>query len=329
MEKYGRAVLAAAESVPATPFELGTALALTAFNGERVDAAVVEVGLGGRLDPTNVVEPTVCAITAIGMDHMDFLGNTLTEIAGEKAGIIKPGVPVVCQPGEPGVEAVFREKAEAAGAPLTQSSREQVTNAVCGARGSRADFHLAEEWPGLELGLPGEHQLLNALTALAVIEVLREQGFAIPREAVYEGMKRVFWPARLEWCGNILLDGGHNAQGIEALSGFVHAHLEDRRRVLLVGVLREKLSREMLLGLAGLGEPVFTVTPDSPRAMPAEELAAALREAGCGAEAAGTLREGLTAARRAAGEDGTVIAAGSLYLMGELRSLLGLGWKQS
>ena len=330
--RYGEPLLKAAailekQDVQPTPFELGTALALSVFEGERVDAAIVEVGLGGRLDPTNVVSPCLCAITAIGMDHMDFLGNTLEEIAGEKAGIIKPGVPVVCHPAEPGVAEVFACAAQRAGAPLIQLNREQVLHAQTDAHGATACFHLGKVWDDLFIPLPGDHQLNNALTVLGLLEQLQDQEWRISENAVREGLRRVRWPARLEWCGNILIDGAHNPQGVAALSAFVREHLLQRRRVLLTGVLADKLQPDMLRDLCGLAEETITVTPDNPRAMCAQELAQRMNEAGGHARASDTLEEGLALAREAAGEQGIIIAAGSLYFAGSLRSLLGLPWR--
>lgn len=331
--RYGEPLLKAAsileaQGVQPTPFELGTALALSAFEGEKVDAAIVEVGLGGRLDPTNVVSPCLCAITAIGMDHMNFLGNTLEEIAGEKAGIIKPGVPVVCHPAEAGVAGVFARAARGVGAPLIQLNREQVLHAHTDAHGATASFHLEKEWNDLSIPLPGDHQLTNALTVLGLVEQLRAQGWHISERAVREGLRTVKWPARLEWCGNILIDGAHNPQGVAALSAFVHQHLSAWRRVLLTGVLADKLQPDMLRDLCGLAEKIITVTPDNPRAMSAQELAQRMNEAGGCARAADTLAKGLALAREASGPQGVIIAAGSLYFAGSLRNLLGLPWRE-
>ena len=330
--KYGSALLDAAaelekQDVHATPFELGTGLALSAFAGEPVDFAVLEVGLGGRLDPTNVVVPDVCAIAAIGMDHMQVLGDTLEEIAGEKAGIMKPGVPVVCHPALPTVEAVFTDAAARCGAPLRLLKREALLRAECTAHGSAASYQLDSSWPNVTISLPGEHQLTNAMTVLAVVEELRKLGYAIPDEAVYTGLAAARWPARLEWCGSILIDGAHNAQGVESLLTFVKANLMDKKRVLLTGVLAEKLQPAMLTALRGLANEAVTVTPDNHRAMPAEEYAARLTACGMNATPAPSLEEGLRLAREQAGEDGIILAAGSLYFAGSLRTALGLPWQ--
>ncbi|MBE5769560.1 MAG: bifunctional folylpolyglutamate synthase/dihydrofolate synthase [Clostridiales bacterium] len=332
MVKYGNPLVEAAyaleaEDVQVTPFEMGTVLALTAFEGEQVDVAIIEVGLGGRLDPTNVVSPCLCAITAIGLDHMNLLGNTLTEIAGEKAGIIKPGVPVVCQPAAEEVAAVFAEKAAEMHAPLIQLEMSMVTAAHADAYGSVISCQLQNTWEQVNIPLPGAHQQKNALTVLALVEQLRQQGWNIPDKAVVDGISATRWLARLEWCGNVLIDGAHNPQGIEALRDYVQAYLPDKRRILLTGVLEDKLQPDMLKMLADVGEKQVTVTPDTPRAMAAQELAQRLNHIGGAARAADSLASGLAIARELAGEDGVVIAAGSLYFAGGLRNVLGLPWR--
>lgn len=329
--KYGNPLVKAAEKLRAedafvTPFEMGTALALTAFEGEKCDVAVVEVGMGGRLDPTNIVTPVVSVITAIGLDHMGFLGNTLAAIAGEKAGIIKPGVPVVCHPAEPEVEAVFRRAAEKKGSPLRQLRKTDLLSVNCGMHGSTASYCLDETWMDVELSLVGEYQTINAMTVLATVEELRRQGWNLPDEAVREGLRSTVWPARLEWCGNILIDGAHNIQGVSALAEFVRGHLADRPKVLLTGVLADKLQPEMLRQFCDISRTIVTVTPDNPRALDAAEYKAALGKYGAAATAASSLEEGLALARKWAGEDGVIVAAGSLYFAGALRTALGLPW---
>ncbi len=332
MVKYGEPLVAAArelekQNVQVTPFEMGTALALSAFEGEKVDVAIIEVGLGGKLDPTNIVEPCLCGIGAIGLDHMNFLGNTLKEIAGEKAGIIKQGVPVVCHVAEDDVAAVFARQAAAMQAPLRQMRMAYLTDAKADAHGATACYQLENEWKNVRIPLPGAHQLTNAMTVLAMVEELRKQGWSIPDEAVYAGLAATRWPARLEWCGNVLIDGAHNPQGIAALQSYVQTYLANEKRVLLTGVLEDKLQPDMLGMLASLGEKIVTVTPDNPRAMQAQDLARRLNAVGGNAQAAATLEDGLTIAKALAGDKGIVIAAGSLYFAGALRTVLGLPWR--
>ena len=333
LAKYGSEVLDAAAKSKAekgydnTPFGLGTALAFHAFRQEGTEIIISETGLGGRLDPTNVIpKPAVCVLTAIGLDHMQLLGNTLEAIAGEKAGIIKPGVPAVCYPpDDEAVAAVFRQAATKQSAPLNMLSRKQALIRESGAHGSVVDFRIGSQtWSEMKISLPGEHQVYNALTVLAALDELEKQGIRFPRKAVVHGLAHTFWPGRLEWCGNVLMDGAHNAQGVTAFADFVSAYLKDRRKVLLTGVLKEKLSDEMLSRLAGTADEAVTVTPDSPRAMRADELAELLRQKGIRARAANNLKEGLRQAKELAGNDGVVLATGSLYFIGALRSELGL-----
>ena len=381
MVKYGNPLVEAAKALEAagdfvTPFEMGTALAFAAFDGEDCDFAIIEVGMGGRLDPTNVFGlpraqgtsqasrrdceqsqplvgastdlvfglpraqgtsqplvseripmPVVCAITAIGLDHTGFLGDTLEAIAGEKAGIIKPGVPVVCYPAQESVRRVFAQAAASVGAPCIQLEEQAIVRAESDLYGSTVTYQLENRWENVRIGLPGQYQQRNAMTVLALVEALRKQGYAIPEEAVRRGLQEAVWPARLEWAGNVLIDGAHNPQGVAALAAYVDAHLARRRRVLLSGVLADKLQPDMLVQMVHIARDIVTVTPDTPRAMAAEEYAAWLNGCGACAVAADTLAQGLRLALDLAGEDGVVIAAGSLYFAGALRSELGLAWK--
>ena len=153
---------------------------------------------------------------------------------------------------------------------------------------------------------------------------LEKAGVRIPKDAVCRGMKDTFWPGRLEWHGNILMDGAHNAQGVSAFASFVQKHLEGKQRILLTGVLKEKLTDEMLDGLSMVADEAVTVTPDSPRALRAEELSKMLAQKGMNVHTANTLEEGLTKALQLAGTKGIVLATGSLYFIGALRSILGL-----
>ena len=330
---YGNETLDAAEKLKneegfhCTPFELGTALAFRSFQAERTDIIISETGMGGRLDPTNVIEkPAVCGITAIGMDHMQYLGNTLKEIAAEKAGIIKPDVPVVCYPQkEPEVQQVISKAATERKSPLILMSAEQVHPIDTDCHGSTADYMTGStEWNRIRISLPGDHQMLNTLVVLGITEELKRQGMQIPEEAVRKGLASTFWPGRLEWCGNILMDGAHNEQGIKAFRLFTEKHLKERQKVLLCGVLKEKLSTGVLDEMSRITGIAVTVTPDNPRALEAEDLSMLLKQKGIRACAANNLKEGLKQAKKLAGEDGIILATGSLYFIGALRNELGL-----
>ena len=331
LEKYGNQVLEAArelkvQGVHPTAFELGTALCFLAFYKEKPDIAVVEVGLGGRLDPTNVITPLASAVAAIGLDHVQFLGDTVEKIAGEKAGIFKFGVPAVVHPATGSVAKVFMDKARELRAPLTLLRKEQIRLIQADAYGSLCEFSIQGWETGpLSIPLPGAHQQGNALTAAAALKAVAQRGFPVSREALQKGLASVRWPARLEWAGKrLLIDGAHNAQGARALEDYIKTYWKGRKRVLLAGVLEEKLEEGMLRSLCAVADQVVTVTPSSPRAMKGERLAELFLANGKPAQAASSLKEGFRLADALAGEAGMVTAAGSLYLAGELRSILGL-----
>ncbi|MDR3050388.1 MAG: bifunctional folylpolyglutamate synthase/dihydrofolate synthase [Oscillospiraceae bacterium] len=315
------------EGLRPTAFEIGTALAFVAFAQAGVDVCVIEVGLGGRLDPTNVVTPLVCAIAAIGMDHTQVLGDTPEAIAGEKAGIIKPGVPVVTAPALPGVRAVFARAAAEQGAPwLPLAGDETRALPSDGATGQLCDFAL-EPWvlPGLRLGLLGAHQLGNAALALAALARLKSAGWAVPDAAVRAGCAGVRWPGRLEHVPGtpqMLLDGAHNAQGALALANYLENLPAGGRRVLLCGLLRDKLDADMPAAMARTAGVAVATGMDDPRALEAPALARALTAHGLAAEAWPDRAAALARARALAGPDGLVVVAGSLHLVGAIRALL-------
>ncbi len=287
-----------------TYFEFATLLGLLHLARERVDAAVVEVGLGGRFDATNAVAPLVTAVSRIGLDHVQLLGDTLDAIAREKAGIFKPGVPAVVAAGQaPEALAALRQEASQRGAP----------------------FHVAEpSWDG-PVALRGPHQRQNAALAAAALRLLDQAGVAVGEAAIAAGIAGARWPGRLEEVAGVLLDGAHHPDGAAALAASLATLYPGRPVELVFGVLADKDHRGILAALGPRVRRLHLTTPDSPRARdPASyrELAAALAPAvdehrGCA--------EALDCARAAAGEDGLVAVAGSLYLVGEARRLLGGG----
>lgn len=289
-----------------TEFEIGTAIAFVYFAKAGVDIAVIEVGLGGRLDPTNILLPQVTAIASIGLDHTRTLGDTVEKVAREKAGIAKPGVPMVLsRQVEGGAREVVADYCKAVEAPL----------------------YIANPADDLSLGLAGAHQAYNAGVAREVLRRLRAKGWRMPEEDAIEGFRRACWPGRLEWVDGtqpMLLDGAHNPQGAETFAGYVRT-LPRGRTVLLTGMLQDKDWQGIVRSFAGLSEQVVTVAPGNPRALGAEPLAEAFHALGCAAVPTGSVPEALAQARLLAGKDGRIIAAGSLYLVGELRTLLGAG----
>jgi dihydrofolate synthase/folylpolyglutamate synthase len=287
-----------------TYFEFATLLALLHFVREQVGVAVVEVGLGGRFDATNAVAPLVTAVSRIGLDHVQLLGDTLGAIAREKAGIFKPGVPAVVAAGqEPEALAALAEEAARRGAP----------------------FHVAEAaWDG-PVALRGPHQRQNAALAAAALRLLDRAGLPVGEAAIAAGIAGARWPGRLEEISGVLLDGAHNPDGAAALAASLAALYPARPVELVFGVLADKDHRGMLAALGPRVRGLHLVAPDSPRARPPASYRDLARSLGPAVDEHRSCGEALGCARVAARADGLVAVAGSLYLVGEARRLLGGG----
>lgn len=313
----------AAEAMPEHPteFELITAAAFLYFLERRCDVVVLETGLGGALDASNVIKtPELAVLTAMGMDHAAILGPTLRDIAAAKAGIIKPGGAVVSRGGCPEADEVFRRTCRERGASLTELDLSRLTVRRLDLKGAVFDF---APWEGLALPLAGAYQAENAALALTALEALREKDWRIPDEALRRGLAEVRWPGRFEVLGRdpvFLLDGAHNAHGMRAAAESLQTLFPGRRLTFLLGVLADKDAGEMLDLLAPLAERVFVLRPDSPRAMDPAALCTLLTERGVEARPCASVETGLEAALAAAGRDGVICALGSLYLCGEVRS---------
>nr|MBO2478297.1 bifunctional folylpolyglutamate synthase/dihydrofolate synthase [Bacillota bacterium] len=312
-----------------TEFEVGTAAALTYFAQAAVDVAVVEVGLGGRLDATNAVEPVVSVITPIGLDHTRVLGNTLAEIAAEKAGIIKPGVPVVCALQAPEARDVIAAKAKELGAPLYLAGRDFEGRLLsAGQEGTRFAVRWRDRWlEGLQVPLLGPHQAGNGAVAVAAVQLLSEAGFPVSEDALRRGLAAVRWPGRMElYPGKpaLLFDGAHNAEGAQVLAEGIRALFPGQRPVFVLGMLDEKPIDAMLRILLPLGQAAVFTAARVGRGTPADPGDLARRAQGL-VPSVGVERDPLAAvelARRWAGPDGLVCVSGSLYLVGELQGLL-------
>ncbi len=304
-----------------TIFETGTAIAFAYFCEEKVDYAVIEVGLGGRLDPTNVILPKACAIARIGMDHTKILGDTLEKIAWEKAGIVKEGVPVAVQAQEESICAVIRGVCAERNAQCLELNDFKAQNVHLYKNGAR--FYAPV--PGLageyEIALCGSHQVQNAITALGLLSLIREEA-GLNCDDVRRGLSRARWPGRLEWFGDLLLDGAHNPQGARSLAAYLSAFFPGQKAVLLTGVMADKAVSEIADVLAPYCRRAVCVRPEGiARAMDPEKLAALYADRGVQAEAADSTAEGLRRARELAGR-GLVLVCGSLYLAGEVRLAL-------
>lgn len=303
-----------------TEFELITALALLYFRRRRCDIVVLEVGLGGELDSTNVIPcPEVAIITAMGMDHTQVLGATLGEIAGAKAGIIKDGGTVVSYGGAPEADAVFRARCREKGARLIETDFSRLRPLRFDLR--QSVFTCA---PYGELCLPliGTYQLRNACVAVTALEALREKGWRISDDDVRRGLAAVRWPGRFELlCREpvFLLDGAHNPHGMAATAESLRRYFPGGGIHFLVGVMADKDVAAMAELLAPLAADFTAVRPDNARAMPAEELSALLSRFGAEAMPAASVEEGAARVLALAGRSGVACALGSLYFSGDVR----------
>lgn len=306
-----------------TEFEFVTAMAMVYFREQNCDLVVLEVGMGGALDATNIIPaPEVAVLTNIGLDHTDVLGDTVEKIAANKAGIIKPGCHCVVYRGTASVEAVYEQVCARLGCPLLKAEFDSIRLLHCDLFGQRFD---CAGFQALELPLLGDHQLHNCAVVLAVLKALRQRGYAIEEAAIRAGLAQVSWPGRFDVVSRkplFIIDGGHNPQCIRALVRNVEDYLQGKRIIALTGVLADKDYGEMFRPVMDKVERFVCVTPDNPRRLEAEELAAHLRKAGAQAEACATVAAGVARAKELAGETGAVLCFGSLYSIGDIHNAL-------
>jgi len=317
-----------------TFFEIFTAMAFCHFADEKVDMAVIETGLGGRLDSTNVLKPSVCGVTSISMDHMHQLGNSLGKIAAEKAGIFKANTPVISAPQEPEAKRILKREARKSHADLmftgediefsfrVESSREEGCHTrVC----LTTDLSRFEHLP---VPLLGEHQAVNCGLALALLDQLKSQGVEIDDELAKKGLAGVYVPGRMELIHTslprILVDGAHNAASVQALMRGIGQHIPYDSMVMIFGCAVDKDIAGMMEKISsGADKVIFTKTADNPRAADPKDLAEAYMEC-CGREAQVTesLPEALGIAYSAVSREDIICITGSFYLVGEEKNLL-------
>lgn len=320
-------VLALAEDMEDHPteFELMTAVGMAYFARKQCDIVVLEVGLGGRLDSTNVIPaPEVAVLTNMGLEHTKELGDTIEQIAGEKAGILKRGCRCVLYRQTPQAEGVVRSVCDQIQIPLTLTAPETLVLEHSGLEGQR--FCYRGKGP-FSIALLGEYQRYNAMTALDVLWTLREEGWQISDEAIETGLSTARWPGRLELVRrspDFIVDGGHNPQCVEALMGALEELFPGRKLLFLTGVLADKDWQAMMRRAMPLAKGFVAVTPDSPRALEGEKLAAWLREQGFAAQSCGDAAAGVDQVLAMAGPDDVICSWGSLYAVGEIRHHLGL-----
>ncbi len=307
-----------------TGFEIMTAIAFLYFVQEQCDIVSLEVGLGGRMDSTNVIPaPEVCVVANIGLEHTAILGDTVEKIAAEKCGIIKHGAHAVLFGQSEGVENVAREKCAQEDVALTITAQEKLERISSSLDGQ--EFKYRGRGP-YHLRLLGEYQLLNALTVIDVCNALRSRGWdKLTDEAIDEGLSHAQWPGRLELLRrgpDFIVDGAHNPQCVDALMDSLAALYGDKKLIFLTGVLRDKDWQQMLRRALPLAKAFVVITPPSARALDENELAAWLNKQGVQAIPAKDTDDGVRRALALAGEDDAICSWGSLYFTGEVRRAL-------
>ena len=304
-----------------TTFEALTAMALLYFAEKQVEALVFEVGVGGRLDATNVVRPEVSVITSISRDHTELLGETLPEIAGEKAGIIKEGVPVVVAPQVPEVEEVIGSIALERGSEMVNVGRETVWRAL--GHDDRGQSLLVRDFENeyrISMPLLGDHQQENAATAIAALSVLRQKGWHISDADVLDGFADLRWPGRMEELGRrplVIADGAHNGDSARRLREALLKYFEFRRAVLVVGVSADKNVEDIASELLSLASTVILTKSRHMRAAEPADIADAFTRPDIIVETTGSVKEALERAREIASEEDLICATGSLFVVGE------------
>ena len=307
-----------------TEFELITALAMVWFARQKCDIVVLEVGMGGELDSTNIIDvPEAAVIAAMGMDHVKELGPTMADIARAKAGIIKEGGRVVSYGGNSEADEVIAAVCRARNASLCQPDFSAIVPGDFGLEGQTFSY---KGWRGLRIPLVGAYQMNNAAVVLETVEVLRQRGWSVSDEAVRQGLADTRWPARFEVLRRdpvFIVDGGHNPHGIRATAESLRRLFPGRKITFVTGVMADKDVEHILGLIVPLAEQFFTVRPDNPRAMDAGELAARIEAMGAKATACASVQDGVDRAIQAEGPHGVACALGSLYMSGEVRSCFG------
>jgi dihydrofolate synthase / folylpolyglutamate synthase len=314
----------ASEIADITSFEVMTGLAFAWFVEQGIEWGVLEVGLGGRLDATNVVTPAVSVITSISLDHTAILGDTLQKIAAEKAGIIKPGVPVVSAPQADEALAVIEEVSRQQDAPLTLVGRDWRWKAGQSNLKGQA-FTLWEgqaTWPELWLPLLGEHQLENAATAVATLSTLQAAGVEISKDAIQEGLRTICWPGRLEILAEspwLVVDSAHNGYSAEKLMAALRAHLEFSRLTVIVGVSSDHATPELMYALLSGADRAIATQTRHPRAASPAWLQERAAEGGFSMETSRTVPDALEMALADATPTDLICCTGSVFVAAEAR----------
>ena len=308
-----------------TTFEALTAMAFLYFKDKDAEFQVLETGMGGRLDATNVADPDVCILTSISFDHTQVLGDTLAKIATEKAGIIKPGCTVISAPQQPEALAVIVEQCRSSGSELVLAGKD-ITWKRLGGDLNGQTFTVKGRNGNYQLRIPllGDHQMENAGLAVAAVEALNQRGLHITRSHIERGLGSVTWPARLQVLNQaplIIIDGAHNAYSMKALAESIKKYFPYKKLQIIFGSSGDKDIDGMAQVLAGLAGQVIVTSSHHPRAANAEQLARIFRQHSISVDIKHDAREALSAALASSGEDDMVLATGSLFLAAEVGRL--------
>ena len=307
---------------PPTFFEVVTAMALIHFAREKTDMAIMEVGMGGRLDATNVIRPKVSVITNISLEHQFFLGSRLTDIAAEKAGIIKQGVDLVTAATQSPVLDLFRRRCHARKAPFWRVGKDVRYRT---GQGRFSYYGLDRKILDVELGLPGRFQARNAALSLAVVELLERKGMGVSEEEIRQGVKHPHWPGRMQIISRnplVILDGAHNPDAVRHLKDAVRQGFPYRRLILVLGVMEDKDIRQIVRAIVPLADYVIYSRPEYYRAASPETLMKAAAPLARPGEIEPLLARALRKAREMAGPQDLVLVTGSLFTVGEALSCL-------
>lgn len=306
----------------ATEFELNTAIAMEYFNRNKCDIVVLEVGMGGELDSTNIINtPELTIFTSIGLDHINELGGTIEEIAQTKAGIIKEGADVLVYEQEKNVEDIIRQYCKKKNANYNSTEFSKVKMISCDLSGQ----HFEYDGESYFIKLVGNYQLNNAATVFKAIEILKNKGWNISKYTIKSGLLNTKWPGRFEVMLQkpiFIVDGAHNLHGIKATAASIKKYFLDKKIIFVLGIMADKDINKMLDEVIPLASIVYTVTPDNTRAMPSKELADLIESKKVKAIACESIKEGVDNALQVAGQDGVICAIGSLYMVGDIRAYL-------
>jgi dihydrofolate synthase/folylpolyglutamate synthase len=309
-----------------TFFDFTTAIALYYLSLQKVDFAVVEVGLGGRLDSTNVVHPLVSVVTTIDRDHCEILGEQLEDIARDKAGIAKPGVPLISGATQPAVIGVIEEVCRTKKAPLLLLGRDFWGEQM--APGTLTFHGRSWAYKDITLGLAGFYQIANAAMAVEVLEVFAEIGYGVKKESLYRGLAGVRWPGRLEVVQSmpqIVLDGAHNPAAARALKRCLQEEFDYRRLYMVMGVMADKEVAAILAELSPLADLLIATNPPHPRAMSAQALGDIARQYGNEVKVIEDVGEGVAYAQAMAQKEDMIVVTGSFFTVGAIRDQLVTG----